>query len=78
MSDWNDFLRRRKHLSPKQFAEVLDLKQKTIYNWLYNGLIEGNRIGASKFGRIRIPITEVERIIEGKPIVRRTDVDKEE
>ncbi len=49
-------------LSPREFAERLSISRWTVYSWISNG-----RISSVKVGRlVRIPQSEVDRIIRGK------------
>ena len=49
-------------LSPAQVAEFLSISRWTVYSWLSDG-----RIRSVKIGRlVRIPESEVERIVRGE------------
>ena len=49
-----------KLLTPKQFAERLSISRWTVYNWISEGLIKSAKIGRL----VRIPESEVRRIVQ--------------
>ena len=51
----------REFYTPEQLAELLQVSKPAIYKWAHEGRIKAVRIGRT----VRIPATEVERLLQG-------------
>jgi excisionase family DNA binding protein len=51
----------REFYTPEQLAELLQVSKPAIYKWAQEGRIKAVRIGRT----VRIPATEVERLLRG-------------
>jgi excisionase family DNA binding protein len=51
----------REFYTPEQLAELLQVSKPAIYKWAQEGRIKAVRIGRT----VRIPATEVERLVRG-------------
>lgn len=58
MAGWGRFLK------PREFCEIVGVSYRTFKRWVSEGRI---RVVRTPTGRIRIPYSEVERILGGKP-----------
>jgi predicted site-specific integrase-resolvase len=54
------------HLTIEEATVVLGVTAKTLYNWKCLGRMKCQNLGSSKSGRVRIPISEIERILGAK------------
>jgi hypothetical protein len=52
----------RKHVSPQEAAILYPFSAWTFRNWAYRGLVSSIKIGG-RYGRLLIPIAEIERIM---------------
>jgi len=50
----------QQHYRLKEVAAMCAVSEKTVYRWIYEGRLKANRIG----GSVRIPKTELLKIIE--------------
>lgn len=67
----------RPFFSAKEAAFLLGVSEKTIYNWKCEGKIKATNLGLTIRGRLRIPKSEVSRIIGiTLPITEELNVDK--
>ena len=60
-----------KLLTLRQTAEILNVSTRTLLRWIENGKIRAVRLPS---GRIRIPQTEIERILRGAKEARRAAI----
>ena len=49
-------------LTPKEFCEIMRISRYTFYEWVSKGLVKVIR---TPTGKIRVPYSEVERILKG-------------
>jgi excisionase family DNA binding protein len=50
-------------LTPRRFAQIFSLKERTVRQWIADSRVEVIKVGSS----VRIPIAEVDRLIrEGR------------
>ncbi len=56
-----------KLLRPREFCELIGISYRTFKRWVSEGKI---RVVRTPTGRIRVPYSEVERILSGKPETR--------
>lgn len=67
---------KRNYLEASEAAFLLGIEKKTLYNWKLTGKIKAINLGRTTRGRLRISITEIERLLGGKiSITEDTNVD---
>jgi excisionase family DNA binding protein len=51
-------------LTAKEVAELLRISRRTVYNWIDEGIIRAVKINDIDKSAVRIPLSEVERILK--------------
>lgn len=48
--------------TPEEFGKILHIHRRTVYQWINEGVINAVKLG--KRGILRIPMTEIDRILQ--------------
>lgn len=67
---FNKSLYRKTFVESEEAAFILGVSKKTLYNWKLAGKLKAVNMGETAKGRLRIPISELERILGGAKIVK--------